>query len=236
MISFSSSEIREWISEFRWWDCQPPLLIPREESTFTSLETPERGVLVWDLTSTPPKPATVAETATLCKYLLCPPINRVTAPPPFLTNERKGGGVWDWTLLRYTFFDDYFMVSFFCCCSLRHVGDLGNMLQSAQGVASTQFRDEVISLQGQGSILGRSLVVRKSRFYFRSWTIASSSLRFSRQFLTIICFGTTVRALGIRVDSSCTYFGVHFIYKLIRYRIHLSISWVALIIHDNWLY
>ena len=56
-----------------------------------------------------------------------------------------------------------------CChflgCSLRHVGDLGNMLQSAQGVASTQFRDEVISLQGQGSILGRSLVVRKSRLF-----------------------------------------------------------------------
>lgn len=49
---------------------------------------------------------------------------------------------------------------FFHCFSLRHVGDLGNMLQSAQGVASTQFRDEVISLQGQGSILGRSLVVR----------------------------------------------------------------------------
>uniref|UniRef100_K1RAH2 Superoxide dismutase [Cu-Zn] n=1 Tax=Magallana gigas TaxID=29159 RepID=K1RAH2_MAGGI len=46
---------------------------------------------------------------------------------------------------------------------LRHVGDLGNMLQSAQGVASTQFRDEVISLQGQGSILGRSLVVKLER-------------------------------------------------------------------------
>lgn len=46
---------------------------------------------------------------------------------------------------------------------LRHVGDLGNMLQSAQGVASTQFRDEVISLQGQGSILGRSLVIKLER-------------------------------------------------------------------------
>ncbi|XP_048761572.2 uncharacterized protein LOC125670441 [Ostrea edulis] len=46
---------------------------------------------------------------------------------------------------------------------LRHVGDLGNMLQSAQGVTSTQFRDEVISLQGQGSILGRSLVIKLER-------------------------------------------------------------------------
>ncbi|KAJ8305897.1 hypothetical protein KUTeg_016442 [Tegillarca granosa] len=46
---------------------------------------------------------------------------------------------------------------------LRHVGDLGNMLQSPKGVASTQFRDNIISLQGQNSIIGRSLVIKYER-------------------------------------------------------------------------
>ncbi|XP_060066924.1 uncharacterized protein LOC132547180 [Ylistrum balloti] len=46
---------------------------------------------------------------------------------------------------------------------LRHVGDLGNMLQSPQGVTSTQFRDGVISLQGPTSVVGRSLVIKYER-------------------------------------------------------------------------
>ncbi|OWF38583.1 uncharacterized protein LOC110466097 [Mizuhopecten yessoensis] len=46
---------------------------------------------------------------------------------------------------------------------LRHVGDLGNMLQSPQGVTSTQFRDGVISLQGPTSVIGRSLVIKYER-------------------------------------------------------------------------
>ncbi|CAG2208698.1 SOD1 [Mytilus edulis] len=46
---------------------------------------------------------------------------------------------------------------------LRHVGDLGNMLQSKEGVSSTQFRDSVISLAGRNSVIGRSLVIKLER-------------------------------------------------------------------------
>ncbi|XP_069126946.1 uncharacterized protein [Argopecten irradians] len=46
---------------------------------------------------------------------------------------------------------------------LRHIGDLGNMLQSPQGVTSTQFRDGIISLQGPTSVIGRSLVIKYER-------------------------------------------------------------------------
>lgn len=58
----------EWISEFKWWDCQLPRSTLREESISMNLETSVRDVPVWVLTSTPPRPATVAGTATPCKY------------------------------------------------------------------------------------------------------------------------------------------------------------------------
>lgn len=58
----------EWISEFKWWDSQLPRSTLREESTSMNLETSARDVPVWVLTSTPPRPATVAGTATPCKY------------------------------------------------------------------------------------------------------------------------------------------------------------------------
>lgn len=43
--------------------------------------------------------------------------------------------------------------------SLRHVGDLGNIKQSADGLVSTHFVDQVISLEGSNNVVGRSLVV-----------------------------------------------------------------------------
>lgn len=43
--------------------------------------------------------------------------------------------------------------------SLRHVGDLGNIKQSADGLVSTQFVDQVISLEGSNNVVGRSVVV-----------------------------------------------------------------------------
>ncbi|KAL3867865.1 hypothetical protein ACJMK2_040711 [Sinanodonta woodiana] len=46
---------------------------------------------------------------------------------------------------------------------LRHVGDLGNMRQSAQGISSTQFSDQVISLNGPNNIVGRSFVIKFER-------------------------------------------------------------------------
>lgn len=143
-----------------------------------NLETSARDVPVWVLTSTPPRPATVAGTATPCKYrcLGChqtyilnilfskskgvdgqrPCLYMTTSLKRVVKYHRKKVLVVIYVFLFYV----CVIVIFFYCFSLRHVGDLGNMLQSAQGVASTQFRDEVISLQGQGSILGRSLVVR----------------------------------------------------------------------------
>jgi hypothetical protein len=40
------------------------------------------------------------------------------------------------------------------------------MLQSTQGVSSTQFRDSVVSLAGQNSIVGRALVVSNFTYHF----------------------------------------------------------------------
>lgn len=41
----------------------------------------------------------------------------------------------------------------------RHVGDLGNVVADASGVAKVNITDSMISLTGDHSILGRSLVV-----------------------------------------------------------------------------
>lgn len=46
---------------------------------------------------------------------------------------------------------------------LRHVGDLGNIRQTRDGLVSTQFVDQVISLEGQNNILGRTLVLKLER-------------------------------------------------------------------------
>ena len=41
----------------------------------------------------------------------------------------------------------------------RHVGDLGNVVADANGVAKFQLTDKIASLAGSNSILGRALVV-----------------------------------------------------------------------------
>lgn len=41
----------------------------------------------------------------------------------------------------------------------RHVGDLGNVVAGADGVANIQFTDNLISLYGERCIIGRALVI-----------------------------------------------------------------------------
>ena len=43
--------------------------------------------------------------------------------------------------------------------SIRHVGDLGNIVADANGIATFTLEDDVISLAGANAILGRALVV-----------------------------------------------------------------------------
>lgn len=43
--------------------------------------------------------------------------------------------------------------------SIRHVGDLGNIIASAQGVANIDITDSIIKLSGSQSVLGRAFVV-----------------------------------------------------------------------------
>ncbi|XP_045156937.2 uncharacterized PPE family protein PPE62-like [Mercenaria mercenaria] len=43
---------------------------------------------------------------------------------------------------------------------LRHVGDLGNIRQSTAGLVSTQFVDQVISLEGSNNVVGRAFVIK----------------------------------------------------------------------------
>lgn len=42
---------------------------------------------------------------------------------------------------------------------VRHVGDLGNIKANEQGVAETKFSDQVITLAGHWSIVGRAVVI-----------------------------------------------------------------------------
>jgi Cu-Zn family superoxide dismutase len=41
----------------------------------------------------------------------------------------------------------------------RHVGDLGNVTADASGVAKFTIQDKLLSLHGQTSIIGRTMVV-----------------------------------------------------------------------------
>ncbi|XP_031630462.1 extracellular superoxide dismutase [Cu-Zn] isoform X2 [Contarinia nasturtii] len=42
---------------------------------------------------------------------------------------------------------------------VRHIGDLGNIRANEQGVAETKFSDQVITLAGHWSIVGRAVVI-----------------------------------------------------------------------------
>ncbi|XP_076162858.1 superoxide dismutase 1 [Ptiloglossa arizonensis] len=42
---------------------------------------------------------------------------------------------------------------------VRHVGDLGNVVAGADGVANVNITDKIIQLQGSNNIIGRTLVV-----------------------------------------------------------------------------
>lgn len=44
---------------------------------------------------------------------------------------------------------------------IRHVGDLGNIVASENGVAETKVHDSVITLTGLRSIVGRGVVVHE---------------------------------------------------------------------------
>lgn len=44
---------------------------------------------------------------------------------------------------------------------IRHVGDLGNVRANASGVASTIFSDNLISLVGSRSVIGRGLIIHQ---------------------------------------------------------------------------
>ncbi|KAM7178243.1 superoxide dismutase [Cu-Zn] [Macrochelys suwanniensis] len=43
----------------------------------------------------------------------------------------------------------------------RHVGDLGNVIANKEGVAEVSIKDSLISLTGQHSIIGRTMVVHE---------------------------------------------------------------------------
>uniref|UniRef100_A0A856PS94 Superoxide dismutase [Cu-Zn] n=1 Tax=Benthodytes marianensis TaxID=2502088 RepID=A0A856PS94_9ECHN len=45
--------------------------------------------------------------------------------------------------------------------AVRHVGDLGNVTAGNDGIAKINIQDSVMSLTGQNSIIGRSLVVHE---------------------------------------------------------------------------
>ncbi|KAI0982276.1 hypothetical protein GJ496_009172 [Pomphorhynchus laevis] len=45
------------------------------------------------------------------------------------------------------------------CSEERHVGDLGNLLADNNGVAKVDITDNIITLHGELSVIGRSLVV-----------------------------------------------------------------------------
>lgn len=43
--------------------------------------------------------------------------------------------------------------------NIRHVGDLGNINATAEGIVDTTFHDAIINLSGEYSIIGRGLVI-----------------------------------------------------------------------------
>ena len=46
-----------------------------------------------------------------------------------------------------------------CVVLCRHVGDLGNVQQDTDGKVDTVIKDKVVSLAGEYSVIGKSIVV-----------------------------------------------------------------------------
>ena len=59
----------------------------------------------------------------------------------------------------------------------RHVGDLGNIEEDSDGAVRTELSDDIATLYGEFSVMGRAMVVSKSiysssLFLFLSGTVA----------------------------------------------------------------
>jgi Cu-Zn family superoxide dismutase len=59
----------------------------------------------------------------------------------------------------------------------RHVGDLGNITANKNGVAKISFKDNVIRLSGENSILDRSLIVHGDRDDLKSQPTGNAGKR-----------------------------------------------------------
>jgi Cu-Zn family superoxide dismutase len=70
--------------------------------------------------------------------------------------------------------------------TVRHVGDLGNIQADAHGIADFEFEDEVISLNGPLTIVGRTVMVHSVS---RSYRVERGRGRESRA-LILTCLGT----------------------------------------------
>ena len=51
------------------------------------------------------------------------------------------------------------IISLFVCVCVRHVGDLGNIVQGADGAATVDIADSIVTLFGDNTVIGRSIVV-----------------------------------------------------------------------------
>lgn len=85
--------------------------------------------------------------------------------------------LWEWVWMRtlekctveiFTFKrrkNRLWCIFFFGLNLIRHVGDLGNVTAGADNIAKISITDEMITLTGPYSIIGRTMVVRKSFFF-----------------------------------------------------------------------
>lgn len=85
----------------------------------------------------------------LCSQFVAVPCNSITVVLP----ENNTCSVFSAKAMFY-----YVLLLSVC---FRHVGDLGNVTAGANGVAKINVVDKILTLTGQHSIIGRTMVVRK---------------------------------------------------------------------------
>ena len=61
----------------------------------------------------------------------------------------------------------------------RHTGDLGNLSANSQGVATLDYVDPVLKLDGEHSIIGRAVIVHQGRDDLKSQPSGDSGIRIS---------------------------------------------------------